>query len=192
MLARLTVHFPFQPTRSFLVQSDVETVIGRDLDCDIVLDDERVSRRHARVGFAEGAWWLCDLDSKNGTSFQGRPVREAASCTDGWISFGGLLARFARTTADTEQAESRRREERFRTSISRRRELSPSLGLEKLLDRVLTSILELSDAERGAVLLRREDGTMEVAARRDPRGRRVDLSRIRRKRRRHRAHHRDL
>src|SRR6185436_5834154 len=96
MFARLTVHFPFQPTRSFLIQGDAKTVIGRDLDCDIVLDDDRVSRRHAHLIFVDGAWWLADLDSKNGTTLQGLPVGEAAPCPDGWISFGGLLARFAR------------------------------------------------------------------------------------------------
>jgi hypothetical protein len=167
MLARLTVHFPFQPTRSFVVHGDAETVIGRDPDCDIVLDDDRVSRRHARLAFAEGAWRLADLDSKNGTSLQGLPMQEAALDREGWISFGGLLARFERSTADRERAEAQRREERHKTSASLQHELTPSLGLERLLDRVLGSILELSEAERGVVLLRRKDGAMEIAARRN-------------------------
>jgi hypothetical protein len=167
MLARLTVHFPFQPTRSFVVHGDAETVIGRDPDCDIVLDDDRVSRRHARLAFAEGSWRLADLDSKNGTSLQGLPMQEAALDREGWISFGGLLARFERSTADRERAEAQRREERHRTSASLQRELTPSLGLERLLDRVLGSVLELSEAERGVVLLRRGDGAMDIAARRN-------------------------
>jgi hypothetical protein len=167
MFARLTVHFPFQPTRSFLIEGDAATVIGRESDCDLVLDDDRVSRRHARLSFEDGAWWLADLGSKNGTSLQGVPVDEASPCRDGWISFGGLLARFAQTTPERERAEARRHEERFKTSISRQRELTPSLGLERLLERVLASIVELSSAERGAVLLRRDDGVIEVAARCD-------------------------
>jgi hypothetical protein len=167
MLARLTVHFPFQPTRSFVVHGDAETVIGRDPDCDIVLDDDRVSRRHARLAFAEGAWQLSDLDSKNGTSLQGLPMQEAALDREGWISFGGLLARFERSTAERERGDALRREERHKTSASLQRELTPSLGLERLLDRVLGSVLELSEAERGVVLLRRGDGAMDIAARRN-------------------------
>ncbi|HKQ61055.1 MAG TPA: GAF domain-containing protein [Candidatus Polarisedimenticolaceae bacterium] len=167
MLARLTVHFPFQPTRSFLVRSDGESLIGREPDCHIVLDDDRVSRRHARLAFAEGDWRLTDLGSTNGTALEGRPIRDAALGNDGWISFGGLLARFERTTAEREQSASRRREERYRSSISLQRQLTPSLGLEQLLERVLRSVLELSGAERGVVLLAREDGAMEIAARRD-------------------------
>jgi hypothetical protein len=166
-LARLTVHFPFQPTRSFLVEGDADTVIGRDPDCDIVLDDDRVSRRHARLGFSRGAWRLVDLDSTNGTSLQGRPLREVAFDGDGWISFGGLIARLAPTTAEDERAAARHREERFRISISTQRELNPSLGLPGLLERVLGSVLQLSGAERGAVLLRRDDGELEIAARRN-------------------------
>jgi len=167
MLARLTVHFPFQPTRSFLVQGGAETVIGRDPDCEIVLDDDRVSRRHARLAFAGGAWRLDDLDSKNGTSLQGLPMRQAALGRDGWISFGGLLARFEHTSEERERADALRREERHRTSAALQRELTPSLGVERLLERVLGSILELSQAERGVVLLRRENGAMDIAARRN-------------------------
>jgi hypothetical protein len=167
MLARLTVHFPFQPTRSFVIPGDGETVIGRDPDCDIVLDDDRVSRRHARLVFAQGAWQLSDLDSKNGTLVQGLPMREAALDRQGWISFGGLLARFEHSTAERERAEALRREERHKTSASLQRELTPSLGLERLLERVLASVLELSEADRGVVLLQRSDGAMDVAARRN-------------------------
>jgi pSer/pThr/pTyr-binding forkhead associated (FHA) protein len=167
MLARLTVHFPFQPTRSFVVDGDADTVIGRDPGCDIVLDDDRVSRRHARLAVVGGAWQLSDLDSKNGTSLQGLPMREAALEREGWISFGGLLARFERSTADRERAETLRHEERRKTSVSLQQELTPSLGLERLLERVLGSVLELSGAERGVVLLQRGDGAMDIAARRN-------------------------
>jgi len=167
MLARLTVHFPFQPTRSFLVEGGGERVIGRDPDCDIVLDDDRVSRHHARLIQDEGAWRLHDLGSTNGTSLEGRPLQDAVLGERGWISFGGLLARFERSSPDREGEESRRREERIRTSISLQRGLDPSLGLPRLLERVLESVLQLSGAERGVVLLRTAEGGLEVAARRD-------------------------
>lgn len=165
MLARLTIHFPFRPTRSFLIQDGAKTVIGRDPKCDIVLDDDRVSHRHAQIAFAEGGWRLADLDSKNGTSIHGTATREAALGPSGWISFGGLLARFEHSTGAREQADAARREERHRTSMSRQRELSPSMGMERLLERLLASVLELSEAERGAVLLGEPDGGMEIAAR---------------------------
>ncbi len=166
MLARLTVHFPFHPTRSFLVHGDVETVIGRDPDCDIVLNDDRVSRRHARLLFAESDWRLVDLDSTNGTLVDGHPLRDAPLTREGWISFGGLLARFEHSNPERENAALRRREERYRTSISLQRELDPSLGLRQLLERLLDSVLRLSGADRGVVFLTRENGELEIVARR--------------------------
>lgn len=165
MLARLTVHFPFQPTRSFVLRGDAETVIGRDPACDIVLDDERVSRRHARLAFKESGWRLFDLDSTNGTSLQGMPTQEAALSPHGWISFGGLLARFEHSSPERERADTRRHEERYRDSISKQRELNPSLGVPKILERVLESVVQLTGAERGAILLKQGDGDLEIAAR---------------------------
>ena len=44
------------------------TAIGRDLDCDIVLADPTVSGRHAVISRREGAWWLEDLHSTNGSA----------------------------------------------------------------------------------------------------------------------------
>ena len=167
MLARLTVHFPFQPTRSFVVRGDAAAVIGRDPACDIVLEDDRVSRRHARLTFIEGAWRLADLESTNGTSLGGAPLGEVSLGTESWISFGGLLARFEPMTAEREAAELKRREARWRSSISHQKELTPALGLEPLLERVLDSVLELSSTDRGFVLFRGDDGVMEIAARRN-------------------------
>ncbi|MGD9611376.1 MAG: diguanylate cyclase [Kiritimatiellia bacterium] len=46
------------------------TVIGRAVDCGICLDDEGVSREHARVEQDEqGHVWIADLGSTNGTYF---------------------------------------------------------------------------------------------------------------------------
>jgi pSer/pThr/pTyr-binding forkhead associated (FHA) protein len=46
------------------LKSDV-TVIGRLLDCDIVLAANGVSRRHAEIRKVEPAFFLVDLESRN-------------------------------------------------------------------------------------------------------------------------------
>lgn len=46
-------------------------VLGRDDECDIVIDDERASRRHARVRPSERGWIVEDLGSTNGTRVNG-------------------------------------------------------------------------------------------------------------------------
>ncbi|WP_136192093.1 MULTISPECIES: FHA domain-containing protein FhaB/FipA [Actinomyces] len=51
--------------------------IGRDQNCTLVLNDSYASSRHARVFPKDGAWWLEDLSSTNGTTLAGRPVHGA-------------------------------------------------------------------------------------------------------------------
>ena len=47
-------------------------VIGRSRECDVVIDDENVSRRHAEVRPSGGAWIVRDLGSTNGVKVNGR------------------------------------------------------------------------------------------------------------------------
>jgi pSer/pThr/pTyr-binding forkhead associated (FHA) protein len=47
--------------------SQAEILIGRDSHCDIPIDDEAASVRHARLTYHHGQWWLEDLGSTNGT-----------------------------------------------------------------------------------------------------------------------------
>ena len=49
-------------------------LVGRSGSCDIVLSDQTVSRRHARLLFRDGAWIVNDLASKNGVTVNGTKV----------------------------------------------------------------------------------------------------------------------
>lgn len=44
-----------------------EITIGRGSQCDVSLEDEALSARHARISYHHGQWWLEDLGSTNGT-----------------------------------------------------------------------------------------------------------------------------
>jgi len=49
-------------------------VIGRGEDCTVRLVAPEVSRRHAEIFPRDGAWWVRDLGSSNGTLVNGRPI----------------------------------------------------------------------------------------------------------------------
>src|SRR5215475_10003164 len=49
-------------------------LVGRGADCDLVGDDERMSRHHAEVQFDGSAWRVRDLGSRNGTFLDGKPA----------------------------------------------------------------------------------------------------------------------
>jgi Protein of unknown function (DUF3662)/Inner membrane component of T3SS, cytoplasmic domain len=51
--------------------------VGRSRECDIVLDDAGVSRRHAEVRPSAEGWIVADLGSTNGLRLNGRTVRGA-------------------------------------------------------------------------------------------------------------------
>ena len=49
-------------------------VIGRSRDCEVVLSDQNVSRRHAEVRPSGGKWIVKDLGSTNGVKVNGRRI----------------------------------------------------------------------------------------------------------------------
>jgi len=49
-------------------------VLGRQVDCGIMLDDPIASRHHARLDYSEGIWYVTDLNSKNGTHVNGERI----------------------------------------------------------------------------------------------------------------------
>lgn len=68
-----------------------ENLIGRGRGCDIILNLNSVSRSHATlIRDSEGVWKYNDLDSKNGSRINGRPVSEPTVLKAGDIlSIGG-------------------------------------------------------------------------------------------------------
>jgi FHA domain-containing protein len=76
---------PVADGRAMLVGGGKRTVlsgsrflIGRSRDCDLMLDDPNVSRRHAELRKEHGAWVVADLASTNGVKVNGRRVAEQA------------------------------------------------------------------------------------------------------------------
>jgi S-DNA-T family DNA segregation ATPase FtsK/SpoIIIE len=77
-------------------------VVGRAPECDIVLDDTTLSRRHARVDVAaKGEVTVADLGSHNGTWLGDRPVVDAAPLADGvTLRLGALDVEVRRPRSD--------------------------------------------------------------------------------------------
>ncbi len=111
-LWRLTLSVKSGPDagKTCVVDRDVVTV-GKKSDCDLVLTDVSVSRRHLRIariahgedrGPAEDSWVLVDLGSTNGTFLQDARVHEAPISAGAVLRAGKVEIAFApeRHTAD--------------------------------------------------------------------------------------------
>ena len=49
-------------------------VVGRSSECDIVIRDVHLSRRHCKIDACDGGWCVVDMDSKNGLLVNGQRV----------------------------------------------------------------------------------------------------------------------
>ena len=97
LLARLTMQNGAMGGRSYRFHQIV-TTIGRTNGNDLIISGRTVSRRHARLWFDNGRWYLGDLQSANGTLINGVRISQAQALNDGdVINFGDEIVVFNTT-----------------------------------------------------------------------------------------------
>jgi predicted component of type VI protein secretion system len=67
----------------FRSYSQGEITVGRDPICEVCIDDETVSARHAKLSHHHGQWWIEDLHSTNGTSLNQSKLTTATVLMNG-------------------------------------------------------------------------------------------------------------
>ena len=71
-----------------------EVVLGRGSDCDIQVDRDSVSRRHARVFRATDQWMVEDLQSTNGSYVNDVPVQNSLLRDADFLKIGAAIFKF--------------------------------------------------------------------------------------------------
>lgn len=77
-----------------------EFIIGRDPSCDIIVPNRQVSRHHARIYPRNKKTYIQDLNSKNGTHYNGNPISEETCLQDGDIIQIAFIQRFLYISSD--------------------------------------------------------------------------------------------
>jgi len=67
---------------------DAEVFIGRHGQCELVLHDPEVSRRHLKIAPGENGWWLDDLGSTNGSFVNGQRITHQTAVPGDRIQIG--------------------------------------------------------------------------------------------------------
>jgi eukaryotic-like serine/threonine-protein kinase len=96
LLARLSLQNGQMAGRSYLFHQ-VVTTIGRTNGNDLIISGRTVSRRHARLWFERGHWYLADMQSVNGTLVNNMRLQsnQAVPLNDGdVINFGDEIVVF--------------------------------------------------------------------------------------------------
>ena len=94
----IEIREPNQPSRR-IPANGAPINIGRGPECEIVLRDSRVSRRHARVTARDGVLVLTDLGSTNGTRVNGHSVTEVVLGAGDRILIGETVLTIERAAA---------------------------------------------------------------------------------------------
>jgi adenylate cyclase len=149
-------------SRHFVLREGSDYSLGRDPASDVFLDDPRISARHALIRLTGPEWLLLDLQSKNGTFVNAVRVTEASLQSEDWVSFGGLLTRFELVSEAEVENLRTERTRRLQTFTEARRILDSNLEAQALLSRLTGSVLELTGAERGFLLLFTPDGCLRA------------------------------
>jgi transcriptional regulator with PAS, ATPase and Fis domain len=151
--AQIPAAFPFRHER---------IVIGREAGVDLQLEVPAVSRKHAEIGWANGAYHVRDLGSRNGVIVNGRRVQGAALDDCDELRIGDAIFKFVERDADLYAGY------RLDGSMARgasRRAAQPSLlvgGLQ--MDRIVAELERVAPTPL-SVVLRGASGTgKEVVA----------------------------
>ena len=96
----LTVHLPGLPPVSHVLKDETIT-IGRMKGNTIVIEDVSISLMHAKITRKDGAFFLKDLNSTNGTLVNGQRINEARLRDLDRVIFADITAHFqAEATAE--------------------------------------------------------------------------------------------
>ena len=91
-------------TKVFVLPKRGEVVLGRDPACEVTLDHERLSRRHAKITIGDG-WTVEDLGSRNGTHLRGAKLAASSDLVPGEpIAIGPFTAVIVSRAVSTARA----------------------------------------------------------------------------------------
>jgi hypothetical protein len=149
-VAMLIMREGVSPQRQWVIEQPV-VLIGRDFDCQVIIDDRQASRHHARIEQTEHGYVLEDLDSKNGTFLNGQRLAKPTVLTDGdeiGIAYAARLA-FVDAGATAPLVFDAQRQPRIRINTASKqvwvagKELEPPLSLAQY--RLLLLLYERPD-----------------------------------------------
>lgn len=148
----------------FPLYPDREILVGRSSDLDMVLVEDMVSRKHAKISISGDQIFIQDLGSTNGSFVNGEKIRRARLKEGDRILIGTSIIKVVSVDSEgtTENADEAKRR---MAQVSADRRTSQARTMTGTIDEVpLPDLLQLfaTSKKTGALTVRREDETGRI------------------------------
>lgn len=173
--------------RTRLALEPVPFQIGRQADNHLVLRDNRASRNHARIVFEQDKYYLEDLNSRHGVFVNGERVSRHELANSDRIDFGfqdsykliftleeNEIHRILEQISSPRTAPMTSGLAKLRALVDVARALQSALSTEDVLASVVDAALTVTGAERGFLLLRKQESELDISVARDRHGAPLD------------------
>src|SRR5579863_1886959 len=140
----------------FPVVADKQIQIGRSSDLDMVLVEDMVSRKHARISMQGDQIWIEDLGSTNGTFVNGEKIKRAHLKEGDRVLIGTSILKLIAGDASRDGMDAKRELE----NVAQARRTSQQRTMSGSIDEVpLPDLLQLfgTSKKSGVLVIRTED-----------------------------------
>lgn len=149
----------------FPVRMDREIIIGRQSDLDMVLVEDMVSRKHAKITSDQGLIYIQDMGSTNGTFVNGEKVRQTQLKDGDRILIGTSIIKLVAVEGASPISEEVAREKMEQTERRRAQVAPPNKPMSGSISEIpLPDLLQLLSTSRksGVLTVRNDDGTGRI------------------------------
>src|ERR1700733_4707151 len=140
----------------FPVAAEKQILIGRSSDLDMVLVEDMVSRKHARIGMQGDQIWIEDLGSTNGTFVNGEKIKRARLKEGDRVLIGTSILKLIAGDAPRDGMDAKRELE----NVAQARRTNQQRTMSGSIDEVpLPDLLQLfgTSKKSGVLVIRTED-----------------------------------
>src|SRR5439155_2649983 len=140
----------------FPVAADKQIVVGRSSDLDMVLVEDMVSRKHARIAMQQDQIWIEDLGSTNGTFVNGEKIKRARLKEGDRVLIGTSILKLIAGDAPRENMDAKRELE----NVASQRRTSQARTMSGSIEEVpLPDLLQLfgTSKKNGGLVIRTAD-----------------------------------
>jgi hypothetical protein len=140
----------------FPVAAEKQILVGRSSDLDMVLVEDMVSRKHARIAMQADQIWIEDLGSTNGTFVNGEKIKRARLKEGDRVLIGTSILKLIAGDAPREGMDAKRELE----SVAQARRTSQQRTMSGSIEEVpLPDLLQLfgTSKKSGVLVIRTED-----------------------------------